>query len=435
MPDLSDLPPIQDLLGDAEFPEVSRDLASPSPARAAPHDETAWLPIPDGEDLPTIEQLQAESIEKTNPPLEPVKVSRKHLFQRSGIILLVAASVFGLYFLVSGLLDAGDDVTIRVDGRNVFTETGAQSVGGVLREKNIKVGKYDLVSPKVSSPIENEMTVKVVRSFPVAVDIDGQPETVFTTHSQPEGFLADARNQLKLGSEVIFRSPPNQVGRNSEIQLRREKTGTLLVDGSAVNYKLPALTVAELLDSSGVALGPEDYTQPVAVDGLLPNNESITVVRVATESVSVLEAYSADSVSLPDPNLPIGETRVTLAVDGVKRVTYSVRNLDGKESSRKAISAVTVKEAVPAVSYFGTLADPRWDKIAECETGGNWAAYGPTYQGGLGIFHQTWVGFGGRDFAGNAGNATREEQIIVGERIRKRYGFSAWGCGRQLGYR
>ena len=193
--------------------------------------------------------------------------------------------------------------------------------------------------------------------------------------------------------------------------------------------------MAELLDSSGVALGPEDYTQPVAVDGLLPNNESITVVRVATESVSVLEVYSAEGVSLPDPNLPIGETRVTLAVDGVKRVTYSVRNLDGKESSRKAISAVTVKEAVPAVSYFGTLADPRWDKIAECETGGNWAAYGPTYQGGLGIFHQTWVGFGGRDFAGNAGNATREEQIIVGERIRKRYGFSAWGCGRQLGYR
>ena len=85
--------------------------------------------------------------------------------------------------------------------------------------------------------------------------------------------------------------------------------------------------------------------------------------------------------------------------------------------------------------YQGVLPDAYYDQLARCETGGNWAAYGPTYQGGLGIFHQTWVGFGGRDFAGNAGNATREEQIIVGERIRKRYGFSAWGCGRQLGYR
>lgn len=435
MPDLSDLPPIEDLLVNNEFSEVSRDFASPSPARAVPHDETAWLPIPDDEDLPTIEELREESIEKANPPLEPVTISRKHLFKRSGIILLVAASAFGLYFLVSGFLDAGDDVTIQVDGRNIFTETGAQSVGGVLREKNIKVGKYDSVSPKVSTSIENEMSVKVVRSFPVAVDVDGQPATVFTTHSKPESFLADARKQLKLDSKVIFRSPPTQVGRNSEIKLRSEKIGTLLVDGSAVNYKLPAMTVAELLDSSGVKLGPEDYTQPVTVSGLLPNNEVITVVRVATNSVSALETYLVDSVILPDPNLPVGETRETPAVAGVQRVTYSVRNLDGKESSRTVISMVPVQEAVPAITYFGTLADPRWDKIAECETGGNWRAYGPTYQGGLGIFYQTWTNFGGRDFAGNAGSATREEQIIVAERIRKRYGFSAWGCGRQLGYR
>ena len=40
------------------------------------------------------------------------------------------------------------------------------------------------------------------------------------------------------------------------------------------------------------------------------------------------------------------------------------------------------------------------------------------YSGGLGIYNGTWDQFGGRDFASNPGLATREEQIIVAERIR-----------------
>ena len=43
-------------------------------------------------------------------------------------------------------------------------------------------------------------------------------------------------------------------------------------------------------------------------------------------------------------------------------------------------------------------------------------ADGP-YDGGLGILRSTWIAFGGLEFAPNAGLATREEQIIVGQRI------------------
>ena len=39
------------------------------------------------------------------------------------------------------------------------------------------------------------------------------------------------------------------------------------------------------------------------------------------------------------------------------------------------------------------------------------------YDGGLGIYRGTWRRFGGLEFAPNAGLATREEQIIVGQRI------------------
>ncbi len=58
-----------------------------------------------------------------------------------------------------------------------------------------------------------------------------------------------------------------------------------------------------------------------------------------------------------------------------------------------------------------------WDGIAACETGGNWSMQGSTFSGGVGFANSTWSGFGGRQFAANAGQATREQQIVVAERV------------------
>ena len=44
----------------------------------------------------------------------------------------------------------------------------------------------------------------------------------------------------------------------------------------------------------------------------------------------------------------------------------------------------------------------------------------------------TWRSFGGTEFAPNAGLATREEQIIVAERIYAKYGFDSWGCANNV---
>jgi len=77
--------------------------------------------------------------------------------------------------------------------------------------------------------------------------------------------------------------------------------------------------------------------------------------------------------------------------------------------------------------------DSMWDAIAACETQGNWSMQGPTFSGGVGFSNSAWDSFGGRQFAPNAGQATREQQIIVAERIRSSVGMGAWGCARRLG--
>jgi hypothetical protein len=93
-----------------------------------------------------------------------------------------------------------------------------------------------------------------------------------------------------------------------------------------------------------------------------------------------------------------------------------------------------VAVAAPArvVTYDG---DTVWDDLAQCESGGNWAINtGNGYYGGLQFSYDTWHGYDGGEFAEYPHEATREEQIIVAERLHAARGFQPWpACRIKLG--
>lgn len=78
-----------------------------------------------------------------------------------------------------------------------------------------------------------------------------------------------------------------------------------------------------------------------------------------------------------------------------------------------------------------------WDRLAQCESSGNWADTAGQFEGGVQFLNSTWLAYGGAQFAQHAYDATREEQIIVAERqLAGRPDWSAWpACSRKLGLR
>jgi resuscitation-promoting factor RpfA len=75
-----------------------------------------------------------------------------------------------------------------------------------------------------------------------------------------------------------------------------------------------------------------------------------------------------------------------------------------------------------------------WDKLAMCESSGNWATNtGNGFSGGLQFTPQTWTAFGGK---GQAHQASRQDQIAVAERVLQAQGWGAWpACSAKLGLR
>jgi len=77
-----------------------------------------------------------------------------------------------------------------------------------------------------------------------------------------------------------------------------------------------------------------------------------------------------------------------------------------------------------------------WDRLARCETGGNWKHHNSTYQGGLGFYRGSWDAYRPRRFPRDAHLASREQQIVVGKRILADVGWGAWpACSIRLGLR
>ncbi|GAA4787837.1 resuscitation-promoting factor protein RpfC [Streptomyces sanyensis] len=68
-----------------------------------------------------------------------------------------------------------------------------------------------------------------------------------------------------------------------------------------------------------------------------------------------------------------------------------------------------------------------WDRVAECESGGNWSIdTGNGFYGGLQLSQEAWESFGGTAYAPTADLASRSQQITVAERVLDARGAGTW---------
>ncbi|TSE00251.1 transglycosylase family protein [Skermania sp. ID1734] len=103
-----------------------------------------------------------------------------------------------------------------------------------------------------------------------------------------------------------------------------------------------------------------------------------------------------------------------------------------KRTATVAAAAAAVTAGYGALSGTASAATvQQWDQVAQCESGGNWSINtGNGYYGGLQFSQSTWAANGG---TGLASQASKEEQIRVGERVLHSQGKGAWPvCGHGL---
>jgi LysM repeat protein len=93
-----------------------------------------------------------------------------------------------------------------------------------------------------------------------------------------------------------------------------------------------------------------------------------------------------------------------------------------------AVPAASTPASSPVPASAGGV---NWSAIAACESGGNWAtSTGNGFYGGLQFTEQTWLAYGGGQYASSANLASASQQIAVAQRVLAGQGIGAWPvCG------
>ena len=96
-----------------------------------------------------------------------------------------------------------------------------------------------------------------------------------------------------------------------------------------------------------------------------------------------------------------------------------------------AVAGVPFLSATPAAD---AAPDATWDRVAQCESSGDWSINtGNGYYGGLQFSLSTWQAMGGTMYAARPDLATREQQIAIATKLYEQAGSSPWPvCGAYL---
>jgi resuscitation-promoting factor RpfB len=353
------------------------------------------------------------------------------------LVGLVATIAVALAVTTVGYAAATRDVTLSVDGKERSVRTFGGDVRGVLADQGITLHSRDIVVPAPDSPVHDGTRISVRFSRPLDVSVDGVEQTYWTTATK----VATALDELGIrfaGAELSASRGAAIDREGMALRITTPKAVTVKV-GRAKAHKvvLAAANVGDLLDQLGAAYDGNDLVEP-GLDAPVVDGARIVLTRVKVEQVRVpQEKVAPPVVERQDSTMYEGDREtVREGTPGLRDVTYKVVYRNGREFRRVVLTETSLKSPVPTIVRVGTKPAPAvsggsaWDRIAQCESGGNWHANtGNGYYGGLQFNLGTWRAYGGPS---RPDLVSREQQIAIAEKVRAASGgYGAWPvCGK-----
>jgi uncharacterized protein YabE (DUF348 family) len=355
------------------------------------------------------------------------------------VVSLVAVAAAGTL----GFAHFDKSVNLSVDGKTSAVHLfGSKDVADVLANQDISVGPHDVIAPSLSTPVDDGQKVVVRYGRLLTVTVDGQTKKYWTTSTSVAGALSELGIRADSAKLSVSRSMP--LGRAGLVMsVTTPKNVTVAVDGRTFSAKTTGATVADVLADLRVTVGAKDRITPALTTPVTRSGLKVAVTRVVQKTITATEIIDFGTQKKSDATMYTGDTKTLKAgQQGSKVVTYLATTVNGKLESRKATSSRVTTVPVSRILAVGTKARPvttapagssanaaMWDRIAQCESGGNWSINtGNGYYGGLQFSSGTWLSNGGGKYAARADLATKAEQIAVANVVYASRGLQPWGC-------
>ena len=359
-------------------------------------------------------------------------------------VVAAGATTLALAGTTYGYASLNKAVTLSIDGQTAQVRTSANSVGALLESRGIEVNGHDVVAPGLDTKVEDGTRIAVKYGRQVTFTVDGAAQTIWTTATTVNDALAALTLDLSGAELSTSRSSP--IGRQGlAIAIATEKKIIIVDAGKKRTITTTGQTLADALTAAKITVDKDDKLS-ARPDAPLTDGSKFTFTRVDVSSKTKKVKVDFDTIRKKSSKLTKGATKVdTPGARGVRAVTYEIVRHNGEIVKRIRIKSKLLKEPVTEVILVGTKTAEKssgsstpsgsvWDKLAKCESGGNWSINtGNGYYGGLQFSLSTWRAYGG---SGLPSNASREKQIAIAKKLQADAGWGAWpGCSAKLGLR
>jgi uncharacterized protein YabE (DUF348 family) len=379
------------------------------------------------------------------------------------IIPAVAAGVTALAVAggTFGYVTLDKAVALSVDGDVSQVQTMEPTVGELLEKQGIQVGEHDVVVPAADTRLVEGTAIAVNYGRLVTITVDGAAQQIWTTATSVDRAL-DELGVDTTGADVKP-ALATEVGRDGlAVDIATAKTVTIVAAGKKRNVTTTAQTVAGALTAAKIKVDGNDKLS-IKPTAKLVDGAAVRYVRVTESTVTRKVGVAYKTVRRETKKLEKGDTEVDRSgVKGVRTLTYQVVRHDGKTVSKKRTSDKVTKKPVNRVLLVGTKPKPKpkpqpksksstksgggstpsasvasgsvWDRLAQCESGGNWSINtGNGYYGGLQFSASTWRAYGG---SGLPHQNSRAQQIAIAQKLQAAAGWGQWpACSSKLGLR
>ncbi|MEO6791499.1 MAG: transglycosylase family protein [Ornithinibacter sp.] len=370
-------------------------------------------------------------------------------------LVVVAGSV--------GVAHYDKSVDISVDGKPASIHVFGSTVADALAKQGITLGEHDVVVPSAQSAISDGDRISVRYGRKLTVTVDGVTQEYWTTATTVDAALKDL--DIRADGAVLSASRSQPLGRQGlALDVTMPKKVTLTADGKTRTITSVSPLVSDLLRDAAVSTAAIDVVEP-GLQAPVTDGMNVVVKRVVVKKDTVKKAIDFTTSTTKDSSLYVGTSKtVTSGKKGEKAISRELIYVDGKVTKTKVVSEKVVAKPRNAVVAVGSKARPKaiapasspkssssttttrsagntsgaginlansgmWDRIAQCESGGNWSINtGNGYYGGLQFDRGSWLANGGADFASRADLASRAQQITVANRYYAKAGLGPWGC-------
>jgi len=393
---------------------------------------------------------------QTTPQDSADATRRRHRQTTKRVVIALNLAV--LLVLGAGVAAYGSlskTVTLDVDGRKDTVRTFGTSVGSLLKSHDVRT-KDAAVDAEPTASVSDGDTIKVRYAKDVTVAVDGTVRRE-RLHAATVGDVLDELDvSPRKGAEVNAAKDTRLADTASTVVVSNPKKLTVRADGRKKTVTSAAPTAGEVLEEAGVRLGAADEVRAGDALGeaaLVKPGERVDVVRVRMVDTARTVRTAPQTEVREDDTLEKGTEKVLRAgaprvvqqkvlvtrANGKVRSTLVLTQKVADEGSKRVVLRGT-KEPEPEETTLAAAApesapavgdDSVWDRIAQCESGGNWSINtGNGYYGGLQFSAATWHSVGG---PGLPHENSREVQIKYAKILQQRSGWGQWSCAAKVG--